>query len=344
MPREFDEDELNPKNKGPEKEDELEIEIIDDTPEADRGRKPLESDPLAKKPEPDDEAMAVSKGVQKRLNELTRKAHDERRAREKAEREKEEAVRFASAQFQRTRMLENQLVNGESAFSNTTVEKEQLALETAEADYRKAFDAGDPDAMAKATGKVAAAAQRLENAKHWAAQAKTKQTALQEQKPDVDSQQREERTQPQTQELDVETPHSSAVEWAEKNPWFGKNRKMTSYVYGIHEELTLEQGLHPVENAEEYYAAINKEMRERFPDFEWDSDEDTGNKPPASKSDTTAKPKAKTATSVVAPVTRTSSGNGRKVLLTASEARVAESLGISPEAYAREKLKLESQG
>jgi len=316
------------------------VEIADDTPPEDKGRKALEHDPLEKK-DSDDEAVQYTKGVKKRINELTHKAHDERRRAERAEREKEEAVRFAQAQFQRARMLEAQLTQGEAAFAGTTLEKEQLAVTTAQDKYKKAYESGDPDAIATATAEIAAASQRLEQARHWSAQAKNRQqSSLQNQNVDVDSQPRDVNTQPR--QAQPEEPDSTAIEWSEKNEWFGKNRKMTSYVYGIHEELTHERGLHPVRDAEEYYAAIDKEMRERFPDYDWgetsvdtsDNDDDDDDKPakkPAAK---------KPASSVVAPVTRTTSGNGKKVTLTESEVRIAKSFGLTPQEYAREKLKL----
>lgn len=309
--------------------DELQVEIQDDTPPEDRGRKPLEKDPLVE----EDEAAQYTKGVKKRIGELTHKAHDERRRAERAEREREEALRFAQAAHQRVRMLEQQMASGEAAFANTTTEKEELALANANDQYRKAYEAGDPDAIAKATAAIAAASQRLENAKYWKQQAQTKvqQIPLQQETDVVDSTQSNTKTQTQAA---VEEPDGAAKAWASENPWFGKNRKMTSYVYGIHEELVFDQGLHPVENAEEYYAAINEEMRKRFPDYEWGEagDDDVAEKPQPA-----AKPKPRTP---VAPVTRTTTGNGRKVTLTASEVRIAEQFGLTPEQYAREKLKL----
>lgn len=316
----------------------LVVNIVDDTPPEDRGRKPLEHDPLSKQDD-DDEAAKYTKGVQKRIKELTHKAHDERRRAEAAEREKEEAVNFARAAYSRAKALEQQLTSGEAAFSNTTVEKEELALKTAKEDYTKAYEAGDPVAQAEATAKVAAASQRLENAKHWAAQAKQKseQKPLHAEKDVVDSDQRDVNTQRRAAAPQVAEPDSAAMEWGERNPWFGKNRKMTSYVYGIHEELTLDKGLRPVEDAEEYFAAIDKEMRERFPDYEWDQEgeDDVVDAKPAKK--TTAK---KPAATVVAPVSRTPSGSGKEITLSKSEVAIAKSFGLTPQQYALEKVKL----
>lgn len=115
---------------------------------------------------------------------------------------------------------------------------------------------------------------------------------------------------------------------------------MTSYLYGVHEDLVFEKGLHPTEDADDYYAAIDKEMRERFPEYQWEDDgDDTGKaKPAASKPASAAKRTAPA--SPVAPVTRTPTGSGSKVTLTKSQAAMAERLGLSYEQYAREVMKL----
>ena len=73
-------------------DDEIEIEVVDDTPERDRGRKPLDrevADPT------DDEIESYTQGAQKRIKELTHARHDERRAKEALAREKEELERLA---------------------------------------------------------------------------------------------------------------------------------------------------------------------------------------------------------------------------------------------------------
>ena len=70
---------------------EVEVEVVDDTPKADRGRKP--SDP----PEEvtNEELENYSDKVKKRIQHFSKGYHDERRAKEAAERQKEEAVVYA---------------------------------------------------------------------------------------------------------------------------------------------------------------------------------------------------------------------------------------------------------
>lgn len=316
-------------------DNEVVVDVVDDTPPEDKGRKPLEKDPLS---DPDAEAARYTKGVQKRIGELTHKAHDERRAREQAQRERDEAIKIAQAAMKRQSLLESQLTNGEAAFAREAESRAKLALDAARAKYRKAYDAGDPDAIAEATAEIAAAAQQELAAKNWASAAaqKVQQIAGQQSQAAVESPENRSQVQANPQAQAVEEPDEHAVAWNERNKdWFGVDPIMTSLVYGVHEKLVMQDGLHPVNDAEKYYARIDEEMRRRFPDYEWtEADADD---PPAK---TAAKSPAKKPTPAVAPVSRTPAGGAKKVVLTKTEAALAEKLGLTAEQYAREKLKL----
>lgn len=65
--------------------DDFEVEIVDDTPEQDKGKVPLKAEDSAEAPV--EEMEQYSAEVQKRINKLTKKTHDERRAKEAKERE-----------------------------------------------------------------------------------------------------------------------------------------------------------------------------------------------------------------------------------------------------------------
>ena len=76
-----------------EKEEEFELEIEDDTPEEDRNREPLPEnlkDELEK-----DELEEYSDNVKNKLKQMKKVWHDERREKEKALRENDEAAVFA---------------------------------------------------------------------------------------------------------------------------------------------------------------------------------------------------------------------------------------------------------
>jgi hypothetical protein len=114
-------------------------------------------------------------------------------------------------------------------------------------------------------------------------------------------------------------PDQKAVEWASKNEWFGRDRLMTAYGQGLHEQLVLIDGVDP--RSEDYWKKVDGGMKEKFP-------EKLGAPQRDARKD-----------NVVGSAARTQ-GNKKRVTLTASELRVAKRLGISKEDYARQKAQL----
>jgi hypothetical protein len=105
-----------------------------------------------------------------------------------------------------------------------------------------------------------------------------------------------------------------AIDWASRNEWFQKDKAMTGYAYGIHEEL-VEDGIDP--RSDEYYRQIDSKMREAFP-HKFGHQRQQG--------------------TVVAPSSRSTKAP-RKVTLTQSQVALAKRLGISPEKYAAQLMK-----
>ena len=87
-----DEQETKQESKDKDNDVEFEIEVVDDTPDPEKGRKPLE-EPVNEVT--DEELTKYDESVQKRIKKITHGYHDERRAKEAALREKEEALKFA---------------------------------------------------------------------------------------------------------------------------------------------------------------------------------------------------------------------------------------------------------
>lgn len=309
---------------GQEEETKPEVAVVDDTPPEDRNRKPLGHDALSV----DDEAEQYSEKIKRRLGELRHQAHDERRAREAAQRERDEAVKITKAAYERMKQLEQRLNSGEATFAQEYGSKAQLALEVAKEKHRRAYEAGNPDEMAEAVEQLAEAKQQLANAQRWRQEAeyKIQNSALQQDEDVVDSQSSH---QQQTQ---APAADPLAVQWSKQNPWFGSDPIMTSMAYGVHEHL-IRSGIDPRTQSSSYYAAIDKEMRRRFPDYEWGSDADNDTSGRATQ---TRKP----APATVAPVTRTTSGSKNKITLTKTQVAMAEKLGLTLEQYARELQKL----
>lgn len=296
-----DEVEENPRKGGAvvEAEDKDEIEIVDDTPEEDRNRKPMAEPP---KDVTDDELAKYDEGVQKRIKHFTKGYHEERRAKEAAVREREEAVRMAQAIIEENKKLKGTLSEGQSAY----IEQAKLVaandLEKAKAKYKAAYEAGDSDALVDAQEALTAAklhADRVEN---------FRPTPLQEEETAV---------QPRQQVQPEPTVDPKLRAWQDRNPWWGTNKKMTAYALGFHSEL-VDSGI--TVGSDDYYKAIDTEMRGRF------SDAFESEKP----ADATPSPKA---SNVVAPATRSTAP--RKVVLTKSQVEIAKRLGVPLELYAR---------
>lgn len=221
--------------------DEVEIEVIDDTPEEDKGRPPMKEPPAEVT---DEELEQYGEGVKKRIQHFSKGYHEERRAKEAALREREEAITLAQKVLEENKRLQGSLGEGHAAL----VEQAKLVvnneIEEAKRQYKTAYEAGDSDALI-------AAQEALTNAKIKADRVNSFKPPLQEKETVV---------QPTYQpEIKVDT---KAKAWQEANPWFGSNKKMTAVALTVHQEL-VENGVSPT--SDEYYNRINDEMRETFP-------------------------------------------------------------------------------
>jgi hypothetical protein len=280
-------------------DDSFEVEIVDDTPPKDQGRKP--ADPPTEVT--DDELEGYSEKVKKRIQHFTRGYHDERRAKEAALREREEALRLAQSIIEENKKLKQTVNQNQEALLEQAKRAATVELEQAKAMFRAAYEEGDPD-------KVTAAQESLTSAKLKADRVANFQLpSLQEETPDVESKQ----TVPVKQSVSAADPRVTA--WHENNPWFGSDDEMTSFALGLHQKL-IKQGVDP--QSDEYYDSINRRMRQVFPDqFEEVEPEE--------------KPRSKP---VVAPATRTTAP--KKIVLTKSQQAIAKRLGLTLEQYARQ--------
>jgi len=310
-------DEIDSKAEAPGAEDKMEIEIEDDTPEQDRGRKPMAT-PV--KEVTDEELDSYDEKVQKRIKRFTKGYHDERRAKEEALREREAAENFARQVYEENKRLQQQLANGSKIMVEQSKTSAQTELEAAKAKYKKAFEAADPDALAEAQEEIAKATVRLDRAF-------TLRPIEVEDKPMPQIQ------QPQKPKIPERTQR-----WVEENSdWFQKEgyEDMTNMAMGLDKKLAREYGANYL-GTEEYFKTIDKTMRKRFPEH-FQSDED--NEPPLKRRaepDEEETPRRATTrpANVVAPATR-STPPGR-IKLKASEANIAKRLGVPLELYAKQ--------
>lgn len=298
-------------------EDDVDIEIVDDTPEQDRGRKPLDrevEDPT------DEELEEHSTKVQKRLRELTRARHDERRRADALAREKAELERVARALNDERTKMQEYISMGQSAYIEKSKQYATIAMESAKSKLRQAYDAGDSEAIAAAQQELTTAQMALQEANNFRAA-----PLPQKEQQAYNQPQRADRAPAQPQ-IDDRT-----MDWASRNPWFQRegDEDMTGFAMGVHAKLVREHGEHFTQTPD-YYKRIDNAMRKAFPD-RFEDDDGEVRKAPAAKRPST----------VVAPAQR--STKAKKIRLTQTQVNIAKRLGVSLEGYARQLAALEKE-
>ena len=292
-----------PDEREPEKEAkdsvEFEIEVVDDTPDPDKGRKPLE-EPVNEVT--DDELSKYDEGVQKRIKKLSHGYHDERRAKEAALREREEALKFAQKIIEENKTLKKNLGANETLLAGSAKQNAEMALDQARAKYKAAYDAGDADQIVAAQEELTQAKLRLDKVENF------KPTSLQEPETPVNIP----KFAPEPQ------VDSKALAWQRQNQWFGRDEEMTSFALGLHEKL-VKNGVDPT--SDDYYERLNGRLRQVFPENFSDGVEKQEEKP------------KRTSSNVVAPASR--SVAPKKITLTQTQVALAKKLRIPLEAYAR---------
>ena len=308
---EFPDEIESKKTKAAPAEEKFEIEIEDDTPIEDRGRKPM-----AKPPEDptEDELNSYDEKVQARIKKFTRGYHDERRAKEEAFRERQAAEAYAKQILEENKRLQQQLATGSKAFIETSKFAAEAQLMAAKEKFTKAYEAGDAQAQAEAQAAIAEATIRA--------------SRISDMRP-VEVEEREFKPAP-VQQPDQPRLHPRTQQWVDaNNDWYGVDEEMTASAVGLDKKLQREYGTDFV-GTEKYFQLIDKTMRKRFPEhFESEQSHITDEEeyePPTRRATKPA--------SVVAPASR-STPPGR-VKLKASEAEIARRLGVPIEQYAKQ--------
>jgi multidrug efflux pump subunit AcrA (membrane-fusion protein) len=291
-------------------DEEITVDIVDDAPPEDRNINPLPED-IKEDLEKADESAEYSKNVKQKFTQYKKAWHDERRAKEAALREQQEALAAAQRILDENNRLKAVLHNGEKELISTYQTTAEMELDKAERSYKEAYDSGDSDRLLEAQKEITRAQLKLDKAKNFQPTVQPQQSNVQYQQP----------AQPQ---LDPKVAN-----WVSKNQWFvdPNKRAMRRYAEGVHEDLESRFGRGYI-GTDEYYANIDKEVKARFPE-EFGSTSKNG-----------ASPRTKSST-VVAPVKRSTAP--KQVVLSQSAANIAKKLGITPQQYAKEFLKLEAK-
>ena len=289
--------------KGKPEEEKLEIEVVDDTPEEDKGRKPMKEPPAEVT---DDELEQYSEGVKKRIQHFSKGYHEERRAKETALREREEAVRIAQQLAEENKRLQGSLGQGQQALLEQAKRVVASEIEDAKRRLKEAHEAFDTEGIIDAQEALAKAVNRADRVNNL------KPAALQPEKTDVQS-------TPRAVEAPAATQvDQKAIAWRESNPWFGSDDEMTAVALAVHKKL-VESGVDPT--SDDYYNRINSRIKQLFPDVVKTEPEQD------------AEPPVKKVKSVVAPATRSTAP--KKIVLTQSQVSIAKRLGVPLELYAK---------
>lgn len=285
-------------------DDSVEIDIVDDTPDEDKGRRPLNrevEDPT------DDELAEYGARSKKRISELTHARHDERRRADATARERDEAVRIAQAMRAENDKLRSVVQSGTKVVNESSVKLAQSEVDSARRALREAQDTFDNDEITKAQDALFEARIKLDRVQNSPVQ------------PLRDIPNVVQTGQPQTPAEQID---EKSLRWQQKNQWFGSQgfEDVTSFALGLDMKLR-NQGYDP--KGDEYYQQVDSTLKQRFPEM-FSSDK---------RSSLPGRSSAVAATS--------RSVGTRKVTLTQSQVALAKRMGLTPQQYAAEVVKLE---
>ena len=264
---------------------------------------------VKEEPKDDDKLESYSKGVQKRIAELTKRMRSAERDAQKANKEKTAAIDYAKAVEKKRKSLDSRFGQVNKDYVTQFEKRVKDGMDSAQKELSTAIESGDATAQVNAQKRIAALSideARL-NVMKETKPAEEKQVKLEDA---VDL--------PRETPSELPNPDPRAEEWAAKNTWFGQNRPMTFTAFEIHKDLVEKEGFDPKSN--EYYAEVDKRIRLEFP-----------NKFDIKDSNSSARP-----TQTVASAKRVVRPGTKTVKLTSSQVAIAKKLGVPLEEYAKQ--------
>jgi len=305
---------------GIDKESNIEVEIIDD--------RPIEDRKSPKRASEDNEINDLSESANKRIKKLKYDYHEERRQKEQAERLRDEAVSYAKNTVNENNRLSKLLGTGQQELVKQAKQKAEFAKQAATQNYKKAYEDGDADGIAKAQQILTEATFAGQQADSLPQQLANR--VLQEEQAELRNNPVQQQPAQQPQPAVVQ-PDQKAVAWQQDNDWFGADEEMTNFAYGVHSKL-IKENVDPT--SKEYYDRVDQRMREVFPqEFDTEDSYQEVAEPVETRKSPNRPP------NVVAPATRNNGARPNKVKLTATQVSLARRIGITPEQYAAELIK-----
>jgi hypothetical protein len=290
-----------------EDEQAADVEVNDETGEA--KLQTQEEAPIVEQAsnQQEEELEQYSDKVKKRIDKMTARLRE-------AQRREDAALEYAKnvqSQLNQANQRYQTSDQHRMAEAKSRIETQSVALKQI---MRKAREEGDVDTEMEAQERLAQIAMEQRQLQQAIAE---QQTRAQQAEQPVQQQPVQQQQQPARQPTRVDP---KAEQWAEDNPWFGKDTIMTHAAWGIHRQLVQEERLDP--QSDEYYDELNRKLRETFPQKFSQS---------AQNSRSTRSAQA------VAPANRSSGVNSarRTVRLTPSQVAIAKKLGVPLEEYAK---------
>ena len=247
-----------------------------------------------------DELEEYSESVKKRIAKLTHKIRE-------AERQKEEAIRFANAVKQEA---ENKYSKLDKTYVSEFEKRVKTNLEAVRTALKNAIESGNVDAQIVAQEQLASL--NIDAARLGALKAREQNAVKSDVKRDVNI------TPQQTETPSVDP---KAEDWASRNSWFGSDSAMTYTAFDLHKRLVNDEGFDP--KSDEYYAEIDKRIRLEFPHKF------------AIKEDTSTESTNKPVQNVASAKRPSQTGRKKTVRLTPSQVAIAKRLGVPLEEYAK---------
>ena len=302
---------------------EVNIEVVDDRPEADQRASSGaigDDDGTAS----DEELAQLGNRAQKRIKKLKWEYHEERRAKEASDRLANEAVNYTQGLQVENQRLLKLVQDSQGALTEQSKSRASASLVIAQENFKRAHESGDSE-------QITIAQQHLTNAQLAQAYAPAvSQKIIDNWKQQVMAEDQQIASQQQQYIPEPIQTDGKAMEWQARNPWFGVDKELTSFAYGVHEKLVMDEGVDP--ESEQYYKLIDSRMKEVFPTQFGSDDQRTSSTMVVD----TAPPRKK---SVVASASRSSGAKSRTVRLTETQVRLAKRLGLTPQQYAAQVMK-----
>ena len=243
-----------------------------------------------------------SEGVKKRIAKLTKKMRE-------AERQKEEALRYAHSVKQERDQFQTQATSLDKNYATEMEGRISSSIAAAQAKLAAARQNEDSKAEVEALTQISQLGYEQGKLAELKTQHQMQETAA-----------KEEPVQPTRQPMQQAPARDPKAEaWAEENEWFGKDNAMTYTAFDLHRKLTEEEGMDP--QSDDYYKEVDRRIRLEFPHkFDRPVEEKQTTKP----------------TQNVASATRSTKSGRKQVRLTSSQVAIARKLGVPLEEYAKQ--------